>query len=154
MNQSDNCLCPEQQDSTENLIESVHSSRKERFLVLNPNYLDDEKLPEEERTAVLREIFNRNIREKQLSRIISHITPVLDGGHPNSALVYGPTGSGKTVTLMHMLSSFQKVTERRGIAFRYGYVDLTSPKTFFGALNEVALTLEGTDRRYRKGNSD
>ncbi|MFH2129848.1 MAG: AAA family ATPase, partial [bacterium] len=120
-------------------------------LVLNPNYLDDEKLPEEERTAVLREIFNRNIREKQLNRIISHITPVLDGGHPNSVLVYGPTGSGKTVTLIHLLSSFQRVTQRHGVAFRYGYVDLTSPKTFFGALNEVALTLEGTDRRYRKG---
>ncbi len=151
MEEGEITLSEASKDSTESLIEAVHSSRKERFLVLNPNYLDDEKLPEEERTAVLREIFNRNIREKQLSRIISHITPVLDGGHPNSALVYGPTGSGKTVTLMHLLSSFQKVTERRGIGFRYGYVDLTSPKTFFGALNEVALTLEGTDRRYRKG---
>jgi len=47
-------------DSTETLIESLHASRKKRSLVINPDYLDDEKLPEQDRTRVLREIFNRN----------------------------------------------------------------------------------------------
>ena len=61
-------------DSTESLIESLHATQRKRSLVINPDYLDDEKLPEDERTAVLKEIFNRNIREKQLSRIISHLT--------------------------------------------------------------------------------
>ena len=65
-------------DSTEALIESLHAKRKKRSLIINPDYLDDEKLPEDERSAVLKEIFNRNIREKQLSRIISHLSPVLD----------------------------------------------------------------------------
>lgn len=128
--------------STESLIESLHASRKKRCLVINSDYLDDEKLPGDERTAVLKEIFNRNIREKQLSRIISHLTPILDGAHPPSALIYGPTGSGKTVTLIHVLSTFQKVTKRHGINFQYAYVDLTSPKTYFGALNEVAIAEE------------
>jgi len=137
--------------STESLIESLHASGKKRCLVINPDYLDDEKLPGDERTAVLKEIFNRNIREKQLSRIISHLTPILDGAHPPSALIYGPTGSGKTVTLIHVLSSFQKVTKRHGINFQYAYVDLTSPKTYFGALNEVAIALDNSNRRYRKG---
>jgi len=137
--------------STENLIEALHVDRKRRSLITNHIYLDDEKLPEDERTAVLREIFNRNIREKQLSRIISHLTPVLDGDHPPSALVYGPTGSGKTVTLMHVLSSFQQVAGKHGVAFRYAYIDLSSPKTYFGALNELAIALDGSNRRYRKG---
>ncbi len=61
-------------DSTETLIESLHASRKKRTLLINPDYLDDEKLPEDERSAVLKEIFNKNIRGKQLSRIISHLT--------------------------------------------------------------------------------
>jgi cell division control protein 6 len=137
--------------STESLIESLHASRKDKSLVINPDYLDDEKLPGDERTAVLKEIFNRNIREKQLSRIISHLTPILDGAHPPSALIYGPTGSGKTVTLIHVLSTFKKVTKRHGINFQYAYVDLTSPKTYFGALNEVAIALDSSHRRYRKG---
>lgn len=138
-------------DSTEFLIESLHAAQQKRSLVLNPDYLDDEKLPEDERAAVLKEIFNRNIREKQLSRIISHLAPVLDGVHPTSALVFGPTGAGKTVTLMHVLSTFERVADARGIRFRYSYIDLTSPKTYFGALNEVAISLDSSNRKYRKG---
>jgi len=75
----------------------------------------------------------------------------LDGGHPPSALIYGPTGSGKTVSMIHVLSTFQRVAEKHGIQFRYAYVDLTSPKTYFGALNETAITLDHKNRRYRKG---
>ena len=141
----------ERTDSTETLIESLHETRRERLLIVNPDYLDDEKLPGEERTAVLREIFNRNIREKQLSLIISHLTPVLDGDHPSSALIFGPTGSGKTVSLIHVLHTFRNVAKRRGVSFRYAYIDLTSPKTYFGALNEVAIALDSSCRKYRKG---
>ena len=142
---------PRRPDSTESLIERVRSSRKKRLLVRNPDYLDDERLPEEERAAVLSQIFNRNIRERQIGRVIAHLTPLLDGFDPASLLIFGPTGSGKTVTLIHVLSTFQRVAERSGVGFRYSYVDLTSPKTFFGALNEVAMGLDGSVRRYRKG---
>lgn len=141
----------EKPDATESLIETLHATRRSKSLVTNPDYLDDEKLPEDERAAVLREIFNRKIREKQISRIIAHLTPILDGGHPPAALVFGPTGSGKTVTLIHVLSTFQRVAEKKGIKFRYSYIDLTSPKTFFGALNEVAIALNSSNRKYRKG---
>ena len=139
------------EDSTDSLIERLHESGRRKSLILNADYLDDEKLPDEERASVLAEIFNRNIRNRQLSRIISHLTPMLDGVHPPSALVYGPTGSGKTVTLIHVLSNFQAVAARRDIYFSYHYIDLTSPKTIFGALNEVAIALDGSNRRYRKG---
>jgi cell division control protein 6 len=142
---------PVTKDATESLIESLHAARQKRSLVLNPDYLDDEKLPEEERTAVLKEIFNRKIREKQIARIISHLAPLLDAVHPPPALIFGPTGSGKTVTLIHVLSTFKRVADRRGIRFRYHYVDLSSPKTFFGALNEVAVALDSSNRKYRKG---
>ena len=138
-------------DSTESLIETLHATRKKRSILINPDYLDDEKLPGDERTAVLKEIFNRNIREKQLSRIISHLSPILDSAHPPSALIYGPTGSGKTVSLIHVLSTFRKVAKRHSVSFEYRYIDLTSPKTYFGALNEVAIALDSSNRKYRKG---
>jgi len=140
-----------QSSSTESLIESIHESQKSKSVILNKMYLDDENLPEDERTAVLKEIFNRNIREKQVARIVAHLSPVLDGSHPQSALIYGPTGSGKTVTLIHILSSFEKVASDHGIEFKYAYIDLTAPKTSFGAFNEVAIALDGSIRRYRKG---
>lgn len=139
------------QDSTETLIESLHAARQDRAILIQPDYLDDEKLPEEERIAVLNQIFDQKIRQKQLSKIIAHLTPVLDRAHPPSALIYGPTGSGKTVSLIHVLSKFREVARRREIGFRYVYIDLTSPKTYFGALNEAAIALDGSNRRYRKG---
>lgn len=138
-------------DCTEELIENLHAFRKNRAILVNPDYLDDEKLPEDERTRVLNKIFNRNIREKQLSRIISHLTPILDNACPSSALIYGPTGSGKTVSLIHVLSTFYTFTRKRDINFNYYYIDLTSPKSYFAALNEMAISLECTERKYRKG---
>jgi cell division control protein 6 len=141
----------EHHDSTADLIETLHASRKLKSILVNPDYLDDEKLPDSQRSAVLKEIFNKNIREKQLNRIISHLSPVLDRVHPESALVYGPTGSGKSVSLIHVLSSFSEVSSRHGIKFSYRYIDLTSPKTYFGALNEVAMALDSSNRKYRKG---
>ena len=35
--------------------------------------------------------------------------------------------------------------------FQYRYIDLTSPKTYFGALNEIAMALDISSRKYRKG---
>ena len=98
---------PQKLDSTESLIETLHATRRSKTLVINPDYLDDERLPEEERTAVLKEIFNRKIREKQISRIISHLTqfwivPIL-----HQPLFLVPQDQGKRVTLIHVLSTFQ-----------------------------------------------
>ncbi len=140
-----------QYNTTERFIETTSLEAREKSIILDPLYLDDERLPAEERTKVLQEIFNRNIREKQLKRIINHLAPVLNGGHPQSALIYGPTGSGKTVTLIHVLSSFEKVSARKGINFKFVYIDLTAPKTSFGAFNEAAIALDDSIRRYRKG---
>jgi len=141
----------DQIDSTELLIESVHAARCQRQIVLDPQYLNDENLPEAERRAILSQIFNRNIREKQVQATASHLAPLLSKVHPQSALIYGPTGSGKTVTLIHTLSAFKKVAQGHGVSFRYVYVDLTHPKTLFGAFNEVAIALDGSTKRYRKG---
>jgi cell division control protein 6 len=138
-------------ERTESLIERLHNTKRNNRIILNPDYLDDEKLPEEERTSVLREIFNRNIREKQLTRLAQHLTPILDGCHPPSLMIFGPTGSGKTATLLHFLSIFQKVSAKRGKLLRYAYIDLSSPKTYFSALNELARSMDDSLRRYRKG---
>ena len=71
-------------DSTETLIESLHASRKKRTLLINPDYLDDEKLPEDERSAVLKEIFNKNIREKAAQQ--NHISPHTATGRRSSSI--------------------------------------------------------------------
>lgn len=136
---------------TELLIRQALASRAVRRIVLRPEFLDDEKLPESERVHALNEVFNRNIRLKQLERLAGAMAPVLTGALPSNLLVYGPTGTGKSVTCLHFLSSLATLCDGQETAFQYFYLDLTTPKTCFGALNELAIALDGATRRYRKG---
>ena len=136
---------------TRSLIRDAFANTTSKRIILNPLFLEDEKLPEAERVAVLNEVFNRNIRVKQLERLARYMSPVLGGEIPTNLLIYGPTGTGKSVTCIHFLSNLAAMCEESKIGFRYAYVDLTTPRTCFGALNQLALALDGTTRRYKKG---
>ncbi len=136
---------------TESLIRDAFLVSASKRITINPAFLDDEKLPEGERVAVLQEVFNRNIRLRQLERLARCLSPVLGGMLPPNVLVYGPSGTGKSVTCLHFLSTLRALCEARGIPFTFSYVDLTTPHTCFGALNELAIALDGRVRRYRKG---
>ena len=137
--------------ATESLIREAFSSAAERRITTNPSLLDDEKLPESERVAALNEIFHRNIRRHQMERLARHISPAIGGQAPANTLIYGPSGTGKSVTCLHFLSAISAICQDNDVPFQYFYVDLTTPKTCFGALNELAIALDGATRRYRKG---
>lgn len=137
--------------ATESLIQNAFQKAYERRIVLHPEFLDDEKLPEAERIAVLREVFHRNIRLKPIQRLASALSSVLGGATPPNLLVYGPSGAGKSVTCLHFLNTLQTLCRNQSVSLQYFYVDLTTPRTCFGALNEVAIALDGATRRYRKG---
>ncbi len=135
----------------EALISHSLSQVRAKKITRDARYLDDEKLPESERVQILAEVFHRNIRKKQLERLASHLSCVLEGALPPNLLVYGPSGAGKSVTCLHFLSTLKSMATVRHIPFHYYYVDLTTPKTCFGAFNELAIALDGSMRRYRKG---
>jgi cell division control protein 6 len=138
-------------DGTESLIQDAFISSTKRRIALNPAFLDDEKLPESERIGVLQQIFHRNIRRKQIQRLAPHISPVLGGRLPPNILIYGPSGTGKSVTCLHFLATLSAMCPKKSTPFHYFYVDLTTPKTCFGAFNELAIALDSRTRRYRKG---
>jgi archaeal cell division control protein 6 len=153
MNQKISCAAVSSDTSsgTERLIQQALAATDARRIAINPSFLDDEKLPETERIAVLQEIFHRNIRMKQLERLAKFLAPVVGGLLPPNLLIYGPSGTGKSVTCLHFLSSLYDMCASRGVPFRYCYVDLTTPRSCFGAFNELAIALDGAVRRYRKG---
>ena len=136
---------------TYSIIRQAYLNTTTKKIVKNPSYLEDEHLPEAERIAAINEVFHRNIRSKQIDRLARSISPVLGGELPPNLLIYGPTGAGKTVTCLHFLATLSDMCEETGVNFRFVYVDLTTPHTCFGAFNELALALDGTHRRYRKG---
>lgn len=136
---------------TESLIQAALAVSASRRIAIHPQYLDDEKLPEAERVAVLREVFHRNIRLRQIERLARFLAPVVTGVLPPNVLIYGPSGTGKSVTCLHFLSTLGAMAAAKEVAFNYFYIDLTTPRTCFGALNELAIALDGATRRYRKG---
>jgi len=138
-------------EGTGNIILEALESTASKRIVLNASFLDDEKLPEAERVFVLREVFHRNIRLAQLKRLAGVLASVAGGVLPPNLLVYGPTGTGKSVTCLHFLSNLSDMCAKNDVPFQYHYIDLTTPKSCFGALNELGLAIDATARRYRKG---
>ena len=136
---------------TEAFIDQELNAASSKRITLNPRYLDDESLTDAERIEVINEVFHRNIRSKQLEGLARYLAPVLGRSVPSNLLIYGVSGTGKSVTCLHFLSVLQKMCARRGVPFRFVYLDLTAPRTCFSALNELVIALDANSRRYRKG---
>ena len=136
---------------TEDLISKARKERRKLKILLHPTFLDDEKLTESEKMQAIQKVFDRNIRTMQIDALAGHLACVLDGIQPPNLLVYGPSGAGKSVTCLHVLESLKRLCHNEGTPFHYCYIDLTTPKTCFGALNEIAISLNDAVKRYKKG---
>ncbi len=151
MSQKTSIPTPPAISGTEALIRMAYTNVANNRIVINGMFLDDEKLPETERVAVLNEVFHRNIRLDQIERLAKYLSPVVGGLLPPNLLIYGPSGTGKSVTCLHFLNTLREICAQQSSPFRYCYVDLTTPRSCFGAFNELAIALDGSTRRYRKG---
>ncbi len=60
-------------------------------------------------------------REKQVFEITNILSQVLLGFNPSNAILRGPTGTGKTVTIKFLLSAFEKSAREKGINVGIGY---------------------------------
>ena len=120
-------------------------------IIVNPAYLDDEQLSREGQFAVLTEIFNANVRSKEIHEIVNHFAPIFQaGGHPVHFSALGKTGTGKTITLLYLLHELEHLCADRGIPFRQYHLDLCCPAPCFRALNNLAC-LMGASRHYKRG---
>ncbi len=135
---------------TESYIAAARRSDRKSSIIRDPDYLDDESLPEEQRIKVLEEIFSRDVRSKELQALASHFAPLLDQKPTNHILICGPTGSGKTASIIHFLSSLQSLAEREDTPVEWRYVELSAQSTCFAALNRIAVSLDAS-RSYYKG---
>lgn len=119
-------------------------------LVLNRRFLDDEQLIRSEQLAVLEEIFNGNVRDRELREISAHFGPVLRNDHPVHLALWGKTGTGKTLTMMFFLTLLTELCQKRRIPLRHVHLDLATPRPCFRALNDLACLLNAS-KRYQKG---
>jgi cell division control protein 6 len=119
-------------------------------IILNRHYLDDEQLDRESQFEVLKEIFDVNVRDKEIRELSCHFAPIFRQDHPVHLSLLGKTGTGKTVTVLYFLNTLQGLCSKKRISMRYVRLDLSTPKPCFRVLNDLACFLDAA-RRYKKG---
>lgn len=119
-------------------------------IIKDRRFLDDEQLIRSEQLAVLEEIFNDNVRDREIREISCHFAPIFRGDHPVHLAVWGKTGTGKTMTMSFFLKLLTEMARERKIPMRHKQLDLSTPRPCFRALNDLACLLNAS-KRYHKG---
>lgn len=122
----------------------------ENTIILNRKYLDDEQLSRHEQFEVLNEIFNIDVRSREIRELSAHFAPIFRRDHPIHLSIHGKTGIGKTVTMLHFLNMLQGLCRKQKIPLRYIHLNLSTPKPCFRVLNDLACYLNAA-KRYKKG---
>ena len=134
----------------EEKIEKQIANLLQNTIILNRKFLDDEQLDRREQFRVLKEIFDVNVRDKEIKELSSHFAPIFRNDHPIHLSLLGKTGTGKTVTMLYFLNMLQALCERKKIQLIHVHLDLSTPKPCFRALNDLACILN-VAKRYKKG---
>lgn len=134
----------------ENKIENQIRTMLRNTIILNKKFLDDEQLDRKEQFEVLEEIFDVNVRDREIEELSSHFAAIFRRGHPVHLSLLGKTGTGKTVTILYFLNLLKALCEKNSIPMRYIHLDLSIPKPCFRALNDLACLLDAT-KRYKRG---
>ena len=122
----------------------------EHTVIKDRRFLDDEQLILSEQLAVLEEVFNANVRDREIKELSSHFAPILRGDHPVHLAIWGKTGTGKTLTMIYFLQLLDELCRQKKILLRYKHLDLSTPRPCFRALNDLACLLNAS-KRYKKG---
>jgi len=134
----------------EQKIEEQIKTILKNTIILNRRYLDDEQLYREEQFCVLKEIFDVNVRDREIKELSSHFAPIFRQDHPIHLSLLGKTGTGKTVTMLYFLNLMQNLCRKSKITLRYIHLDLSTPKPCFRVLNDLACFLDAA-KRYKRG---
>ena len=134
----------------EEKIEKRIDTLLQNTIILSRKFLDDEQLDRREQFRVLKEIFDVNVRDKEIRELSTHFAPIFRNDHPIHLSLFGKTGTGKTVSILYFLNMLQMLCEKKGIPIRHIHLDLSTPKPCFRALNDLACLLDAA-KRYKKG---
>lgn len=65
-------------------------------------------------------------RDEQIEDLATEVGPVVAGDPPNNVLIYGKTGTGKSLVSRYVARRTARAAEARGIEFGYAYVDCST----------------------------
>ncbi|WP_280535430.1 orc1/cdc6 family replication initiation protein [Halopenitus sp. POP-27] len=107
-------------------LDSIWQSEDPIFA--NKELLDIEHIPNEERIIG---------REDEISSLANSIHPAIRGGKPRNTLIYGKTGTGKSLVAKHVTHSAEEFARDRDTKLDRAYIDCTQATTE----TQVVITL-------------
>lgn len=84
-------------------------------------------------------------RDKQIEALATEIGPVVKGDPPNNVLIYGKTGTGKSLVSRYVARRTQRAAEARDIDFGYAYIDCSTDDSETQALITLADELNNEE---------
>jgi cell division control protein 6 len=76
-------------------------------------------------------------RDEQIETVANEVAPVVSGGPPNSVMIYGKTGSGKSLVAKHVAKRSEREATRRGNNLATAYVNCSQAKGKADALQQI-----------------
>lgn len=98
--------------------------------------LDIDHIPDEERIIG---------RDDEIERVASSIHPAVDGKSPRNTLIYGKTGTGKSLVAKHVTQSATEYAHNNGTEMRTVYIDCTQSSTETRVVITIARDLNDPD---------
>lgn len=120
----------DQQSSLDSIWESEDS------IFANKELLDIEHVPNEERIIG---------REDEISNLANSIHPAIRGGKPRNTLIYGKTGTGKSLVAKHVTQSAEAFAPDQGTRLERAYIDCTQATTETQVVIKLARTFNRPD---------
>lgn len=99
-------------------------------LFLNRNALRNEFIPNQ-----------IHFRDEQIKNVGQILSPALTGHKPSSLLIYGKTGTGKTVVVRYVINRLVERSKTMDTNIRTAYVNTRVASTEYRILSEVAIEL-------------
>ena len=62
-------------------------------------------------------------RDKEVKKVANILAPMLKQEKPSNLFIYGNTGTGKTLTIKHVVENIEKVSKNKGIPLKIIYIN-------------------------------
>ena len=81
-------------------------------------------------------------RDKEIESVAEETGAIVRGDPPNNVMIYGKTGTGKSLVSRHVASRAKNAAESNGVACDVVYIDCSEADTETRATRQIATTLK------------
>ena len=124
-------------DPADRLLDAAQSGKS---LIKNRDVLHFDHIPEQ--------ILHRDPEQEKIAQTL---IPILMGSRPSNLLVYGKTGTGKTLVIKKVLSKIQKRVEEGSFPIKLAYTNAKHESTLSGLLVDFGRQLGLASQKTKDG---